>query len=415
MSTTRATLPKTIKDTASVFAILTKRRRSRDKGEQINPERVQRVKLKDTSRRSSNRLVITLDNYDGLIYGDDLLMRKGTLIGFRFGYPSSDRDAGDFVIKKRKPNGPSIDLECHEAKRNKHSRKPQNRTWTDVRRSDVARHLLARMGFSGSNLHVDDSELVLPIVTQHKQGDYQFLEDLADEEGKDFWFDEDGAHWEEPKRNQKPASRYRYKKGLIGIGNVIGDPEIEDFSNMVPGRIRVRGIDPKTGEEYVVSASDSSDPQEKVKNLIRLATTDAFMTPEEGDQDASGNDGFEVEDNIGARSKAEAKTAVDTLYKKYRYGGLKVKIPLIGDPFLFPRTISEVWGLGPTIDGYFWVKAVDHDMKPGSIYRSVVELNKDGLNKKGSGKGKSQHESTYWQDNVHGRPLHLVSGKGGLG
>jgi phage protein D len=413
MSTGRNPGPKSLQDTASVFAILTKRRRRKDKGEQINPERVLRIRFKDTSKRSSNRLVITLDNYDGLIYGDDLLMRKGTLIGFRFGYPSSDRDAGDFVIKKRKPNGTAIDLECHEAKRNKHSRKPQNRTWTDVRRSDVARHLLSRMGFSGSNLHVDDSELVLPHITQYKIADYQFLEDLADEEGKEFWFDDDGAHWEEPKRNQKPKNRYRYRKGLIGIGNVIGDPEIEDFSSHVPGRIRVRGIDPKTGEEYVVSASDSDDPQEKVKNLIKLASTDAFLTPEEGDQDASGNDGFEIEENIGARSKEEAKTAVDTLYKKYRYGGLKVKVPIIGDPFVFPRTIAELWGLGAAVDGYFWVKEVEHDLKPGQIYKTMVSLNKDGLNKK-KGRGKTKHQSTYWQDDVHAQPLHITPGKGGL-
>lgn len=404
-------------DNASPFVILTKRRRRRDSGEQINPERVQRVRFKDTSKKRTNRVLITLDNYDGLLYGDDLLMRKGTLTNLRFGYPNNDRDADDFVIKKRRPDGTSLELECHEAKRNRHSRKPNTRQWTHAKRSDVARHLLGRLGFSGNTLHVDDSDLVLPIITQYKKGDYQFLESLADEEGKDFWIDEDGAHWQHPPRSGRPANKFKYRKGLIGIGNVIGDPEIEDFSNHVPGRIRVRGIDPKTGEEYVVSASGTdTDPQERVKNLVKLASTDAFMTPEEGDSEASGNDGIEIEENIGARSKEEAKLAVDSLYKKYRYGGLRVKIPLIGDPFIFPRTIAEVWGIGPAVDGYFYIKEVDHDLRPGSAYKTTVTLTKDGLNRKGKGRGsKGNQQSTYWQDQVHAQPLHTTTGKGQLG
>jgi len=403
-----------IQDGASPFVILGKRKRRKDPDQSVYPERILQVNFKDTSRRSSNRLKIVLDNADGLLYGDDLLMRRGTLIHFRFGYPSSVRDAGDFVLKKRKPSGTNLELECHEAKRNKHSRKPNTRQWTDAKRSDVARHLLTRLGFSGGQLHVDESELVLPIITQFKQGDYQFLEDLADEEGKEFWLDDDGAHWEEPKRGQKPTRKHKYKRGLIGIGNVIGEPEIEDFGAHAPGRIRARGIDPVTGEEYVVSASDSVDPTEQVKGLIKLAETDGMMTPEEGDEFASGLEGYEIEENIGARTKAEAKLAVDTLYKKYRYGGLKVKIPLVGDPFLFPRTINEVWGLGPAVDGFFWVKEVNHSLQARSPFKTVVELNKDGLNRKRGGKIQKPpgQDSTYYQDDYHAQPLHLTSGGG---
>jgi phage protein D len=413
--TTEIHSPK-VQDGASPFVILGARKRTKDDDRQVYPERILRVNFKDTSRKSANRLKIVLDNGDGLLFGDDLLMRKGTLIHFRFGYPSSHRDAGDFVLKKRKPSGLNLELECHEAKRNKHSRKPNTRQWPDAKRSDVARHMLGRMGFSGSQLHVDESDLVLPLITQYNQGDYQFLENLADEEGKEFWFDDAGAHWEEPKRGEKPSRKYKYKKGLIGVGNVIGDPIIEDFGAHAPGRIRARGIDPITGEEYVVTASDSTNPDEAVKGLIKLAETDGMMTPEEGDENASGNEGFEIEEFIAARTKAEAKVAVDTLYKKYRYAGLKVKIPLNGDPFIFPRTINEVWGLGPAVDGYFWVKEVNHELQPGSAFKTTVELNKDGLNRKRGGKIQvpAGQESTYWRDNIHAVPLTLTAGGRGV-
>lgn len=376
-------VPRTTVDPASPYVILEARRRRRDRGSQIAGDRIiGEVRYKDTARHTSDRLLFTLDNADGLILSDELLMSKGTLIRLKFGYPGYDRDAGDFVLKKRKPSGLNMTFECHEAKRNKASRKLNTRQWTEVRRSDVVRQVLQRMGYSGGFLEVDTSELVLPIIIQMREGDYQFIERLADEEAKEFWIDADGAHWIEPARNKKPSRKIRYPKGLLVVGNVIGDPMIEDFGANAPGRITLHGIDPLTGEEFTVRSSDSTDPNERVKGLVKLNETDELMTPDEGDEEASGNDGFEIVDNTGARSREEAKLEADTLYKEYRYGALKVKIPVIMDPHLRPRRTVEVLGLGPAVDGKFYVKEVNHSISAEAFATSVVELNKDGLNKK---------------------------------
>jgi phage protein D len=375
--------PQTTVDPASPYVILEMRRRKKDKPIQIDGDRVLEVKYKDTARHTADRLTFTLDNADGLVLADPLLMRKGTLIRLRFGYPGLDRDAGDFVLKKRKPSGMNMTFECHEAKRSQISRKPNTRQWSDVSRSDVVRQILQRVGFSGSLLDVDNSELTsLPIITQMREGDYQFIERLADEEMKEFWIDADGAHWKEPARNKKPRRKIKYPKGLIVVGAVIGDPRIEDFSANAPGRITLRGINPLTGEEFEVRASDSDVPDEIVKGLVKLNETEDLMTPEDGDEEASGNDGFEIVDYTGARSKEEAKLEADTLYKEYRYGALKMKVPIVMDPHLKPRRTIEVLGLGSAVDGKWYVKEVNHTISPGQFATSEVELNKDGLNKK---------------------------------
>lgn len=371
-------------DLASPFVIVGARKRKRDSPRIVYQDRITGVKYKDTSRSMSDRLSVTLDNSDGLMYGDDLLMRKGTLISFKFGYPGYSRDVGDFVLKHRKPSGNNLVLECHEAKRTRHSRKPLSRHWTDARRSDVVTHMLTRMGFSASEQDVEPSDLVLPIITQHRIADYPFLEEMAEEEGKEFWIDGDGAHWKAPQRNQKPARKYRYSKGLIAVGNLTGRPKIDDLGHACPGRITLSGIDPLTGEEYTVKASGalSASSEEQVKGLIRLADSDSLLSPEDGDALASGNDGFEIVENVGARSKAEAKVMADTLFKRYQYGALAVKLPLLGDPWLLSRQIVECWGIGPAVDGYFWTKEVVHDLSPGKFFGSMAEINKDGLNRK---------------------------------
>jgi phage protein D len=390
--------PQTTVDPASPYVILEMRRRKRDTPIRIDGDRITgEVRFKDTARHTSDKLEFTLDNSDGLIFADSLLMSKGTLIRLKFGYPGYDRDAGDFVIKKRKPSGINMTFECHEAKRSKISRTPNTRQWSEVRRSDVVRQILQRVGFSGSLLDVDDSELVLPIIIQMREGDYQFIERLADEEMKEFWIDADGAHWKEPARNKKPRRKIRYPKGLIVVGAVIGDPTIEDFSANAPGRITLRGINPLTGEEFEVRASDTDVPDEIVRGLVKLNETDDLMTPEDGDEEASGNDGYEIVDNTGARSREEAKLEADTLYKEYRYGALKMKVPIVMDPHMRPRRTIEVLGLGPAVDGKWYVKEVKHTISPNDFSKSEVELNKDGLNKKRKAKSdlnfsRNQHD-----------------------
>jgi len=371
-------------DLNSPFAIVGVRKRRRDSPLLVYQDRLLAVKYKDTSRPQSDRLKITLDNKDGLLFGDDLLMRKGTLVSFKFGYPGYSRDVGDFVLKSRKSSGGHLVLECHEAKRTRHSRTPEDRQWSQIRRSDVATQVMTRMGFAASEIDVEMSDLVLPMITQHKIADYPFLESLARAEGKEFWTDQSGGHWKSAQRNQRPARKYRYRKGIIAVGNLAGEPKIEDFGHHCPGRITLRGIDPLTGEEYVVKASDpeSGSPEERVRGLIKLAESDALLSPDEGNTEAAGNDGFEIEENIGARSKAEAKNVADSLYKQYRYGALKIKVPLIGDPWLLSRQIIECWGIGPAVDGYFWTKELVHELAPARFFKTTAELTKDGLNKK---------------------------------
>lgn len=348
----------------------------------LYPDRFLRARYKDTSYRRSNRLELYFDNEDGALYGDDVLMRNGSIINFKFGYPGHDRDAGDFVIKDHKGQN-NLKVVCHERKRNRMARKPTSRVWEDAKRSEVVRLVLLQNGFESGAIEIDESTLVLPIICQNRESDIQLIDRLAREEHKEFWLDAKGAHWIDPKRGERPVKRFRKAKGIIGAEKITRMPNIDSFKAGVPGRITLKGIDPLSGEEYTVYGDENSN------GVVKLAETSDLQSVAVGDVEDGSDAGYEWTRNAGSRSKAEAQILADSLYKEYRYGALKMKLNVMGDPWHLPRTIIEVWGVGPMIDGYFWCKEVDHDITARGSYGCVLELNKDGLNKKGRPKQKS--------------------------
>lgn len=376
-------LAQIIEDLSDPYVICRIREKRGRQWRLLYQDRFVRAHYKDTARRRTNRLELYFDNRDMSLFGDDVLMRKGSEISFTFGYPSRDRDAGIFVIKGHDASA-NLKVTCHERKRNKLGRLTKARYWEDAKRSEVVRLVLLQSGIPSASIEIDESALALPIITQTRESDLQLIERLAREEHKEFWLDKAGAHWVEPKRGQKPVKRFKVTKGLIGAGEITGYPKIESFGAGVPGRITLRGIDPLSGEEYTVHGDENSD------GLILLADTDDLETIEEGDAGARGNSGYEITRNVGSRSKAEAQILADSIYKEYRYGALKMKLPVRGDPWHLPRTITEIWGYGPFIDGYFWVKQVDHDIGARGFFKSELTLNKDGLNRKGKPKQKSE-------------------------
>lgn len=392
-------------DLASPAVTLHGRRREKDKGVLLYPDRLIGMKFTDTAYKRTNKVEVVFDNRDGLLSADNLLMKKGSLIRLGFGYPGAWRDAGDFVIKNRKPARGKLGVICHEFKRNKMSRTPPARHWYDAKRSDVVVDLLKRNGFTESQIEIDESILVLSEILQFSIGDFQFMEDLAREENREFWIDEQGPHWIKPRRNAKPAQRYKYKNGMISIGVLAAEPEVLAIGAGVPGRITFKGIDPSTGESYTVSAANTGDPKEAVEDLITLADTEDIDTVEQGDEDSDGNSGLDIERSVGYMPRAQAKTMVDTLYKEHTYAATRLKLQIFGDPFIEPRKIVGVWGLGPMIDGHFYTKTAVHPINNSSAYITTVECHKDGLNKKG-GKQKNKQEAPDWAFDQHfaGRP-----------
>lgn len=369
-------------DFNSPFANVTVRKSKRSESRSIS-ELITGFRFTDSGGVSTSKVEITLDAEDGWVWGDDLLMRKGSLLNVQFGYPGMVRKLGDFALKIPKGGRETLTLTAHPTKRNRMVRRREPRTFTKMRKSDVARTIFRENGIS--KWYIDQTKDVLDTIVQGNEGDWEFLQRLAYSENFELYTDDAGAHFEKPNRGQAASKVLRYVRegkkrsyDVVGIG-IIEDWSMDDFSAHTPGRIVMRGYDPIAGQFYKVVADEDSAQPEKFAETLGIAT------PDEGDRDSEGQVGMEIELTSGARTQEEAQREADALYKKYRYAALKLELTTTGDPYLMSRKVIVVEGLGAALDGRWWVKEVVHDISNG--YGCTVKLNKDGLNKKGAKKG----------------------------
>ena len=362
-----------VADPLSPFYVVSYRRRSDRKLVDIT-HRASKVSLTHTGTRKTNKMDVNLDNADQSLFSNSDLMKKGTILTCTFGYPGNTVNAGEFAIKTQRASRTELSIAAHEAKRSTMLRRTRSRVFEDQRRSDVVRIVLLDHGFDG--FIGEPTDEVLPTITQTRdETDWEFLQRLARLENREFFLATDGAHWEKPRRKQAPARLLRYVKNSIGVGHIL-EWSADSVETGLPGRIIMKGWDPLTGREFSVQASDDDT------ELDRLSQDTDFFDPDEGDRDASGTIGRDLTLNIEAVTESDAKRRVDSLYKELRYSALKMDVTCIGDPTLRARQVILIEGIGPALDGAFWVKEVIHTLGEGG-YQCSLKLTRDGLNKIG--------------------------------
>lgn len=333
--------------------------------------RVVSVKHKDTSGRQSPTVELTLDNADEYLMSWPDLWLKGSVIQVTYGYPGAMRDAGEFVTKEYKGNSKTVSITAYEAKRNKVSRKPNRRTWKRVTRSQAVRDVLSAAGITNDVLFIEDTDQVIESITQ-TESDWPFCKRMADLEGRAFYASPEGIYWVRSNHQKAPTHLFRHVKGVVGADMIL-DYEVESFGANLPGKIKLRGRDPITKRPFEVYADD-----EAVQELDPIVVSQDFVTPEEGDREDQGNDGYEIVSNVGSRSEAEAKRLADMLYKEYRHSAAKLTLKLCGDPTVRLHSMIMVWGIGPVVDGIYQVKEAEHDLSK-SGYTTNVKVGRDGL------------------------------------
>jgi len=335
--------------------------------------RVESLTHVDSGTRRTSTLEVELDNRDDYVVAQFDLMRKSAIWRARYGYPNLVREAGEFVAKEHEGNAKRIVVRAYERKRSRSARRMQPRTWRDVTRSQVVRDVLRKLGIPAHQVHVTDTTTRYPTITQAAEDDWSFLQGLADLQGFDLWADEGGVYWMRAPRDKRPSHLFRRVRNAIGIG-YIQDYDIDSFGAGVPGRVVLKGRDPRRKTTYEVVADGT-----QTEDLVLLADSESLVTPDDGDRQNT-DDGYELRRNIGMRSAKEAKRLAEAIYKEYRYGALKLKLKVFGDPTLRTHRVVMVWGIGPTVDGLYAVKTVRHTF--GAGYECEVELQRDGIQKK---------------------------------
>jgi len=352
----------------SVIAVLGGKKKSEPR---FLLDRVESVEYLDSGTEETSRITVALDNSDEILQYDPDLMGTAAVLGYTFGYVGLTFDAGQFVIKEFSGKMGELRVVAHERQRSRLSRARVARVWEACKRSDAVRSVLGAHGFIGDQLHVDDTTDTIATITQTSETDWEFVQRLANLEGREFYLDTDGIHWEKPRRKEKPSRLLRFVKNPIGLGEII-DYGWEKISAGIPGRIVFKGFDPLRKKAFIAEATRATVP-----GLDDLVDTPGPESPADGNRLAKGNTGFEVVQNLGARTVEEAKRLADSLFRECRYGAMNVKLNVVGDPTLKARTVVAVWGIGPGVDGLHWLKEANHTIGQG--YETKLDLTREGL------------------------------------
>jgi phage protein D len=327
----------------------------------------------DSGRRSTTKIDLSLRNDDESLFYDADLMRKGTILGLRLGFPGLMIDAGQFVIKNHSGDMGTLKITATERKRSKMTRKKLRRYWEGVPRSTAVREVL-RNHFPDGHLHIEDTKDPIDSITQRNEHDWQFCYRQAQLAQYEMYIDETGLHWEKPKRNSRPSRYLRFIKNPIGLGEIISY-SFEGLSTGIPGRFTLKGKDHLTKKPFSVSVTKAS-----VTENIELVETLGADDPDEGDLEDRGDTGHEIVRNTGAKNLVEAKELAQAMFKESRWGGLKMSLETIGDPTVRSRRVVAIYGIGPALDGLWWVKTVTHTI--GGDYKQKIDLTREGLAKK---------------------------------
>jgi phage protein D len=259
---------------------------------------------------------------------------------------------------------------CKERKRGKMARKKISRRWDDVHRSFAVWEVLMNH-FPESSIHIDDTKMPVGAINQQGETDWQFVTRQAQLAQREYYLDEKGVHWEIPRRNQKPSRLLRFVDSPIGVGEIISY-SFQGLGAGIPGRVVLKGKDFYTKKPFIETVDRSN-----AEDFFEMTITAGAEAPDEGDQLEQGDNGREIVRNSGARTAAEARELANAIYKEARYGALKMRMELVGDPTMRSRRVVMVWGIGPAIDGLWWAKTVTNTWSGG--FRQSADLTREGL------------------------------------
>ena len=320
----------------------------------------------DDEELKAQKLSLTVNNYD-LSNFDNPIWRKGSLLAASWGYVGDTTPTYECIIQSvigfqtLTVEAIARSIEMHKVQR--------TRKWLSVKRSDVVQLVAAENGYSGDQLHLTDSVVVLPYVHQVRETDAQLLQRLARAEGWYFHVDYDGLHFHERKLKQAPLREYTWF-GDPGRGDILASPNIENDVTAKPASITLAGRDPLAKTDYKVTA-DNTTPRESLAPAIELIDT---VTGEATYQPAAGQTTIAptTELNEGAALRKAQGQFRDT-----QLTTVKLTLPVVGDPRVRAKSIVKVNGLRTLSGNYYVTKAVDTVVASGG-FTQTLSLRRDG-------------------------------------
>lgn len=328
------------------------------------------------SERQADKLKLTVDNYD-LQHFDDPVWKKGTAITVRWGYPGRMAPERRLIITK--VTGAlklAIEARAESVLLNRVTR---CRVFDGMRRSDVAASIAEENGYGSDARDIEDTDVVLPHVTQARQTDAQFLMRMAREEGFEFFVDFDGFHFHARRTGQRPVRRFRYFTDP-GMGEVLTF-NVENDVTARPGRVRVQSRNAEEGEDSESTADTTGATSAQFRRTVGAAREALAPIIEMIDPDTRAS---HIETNVAQEDTAPASSpnAADLArvaharQRRHQQTAVKLNFEAIGDALMLAKTVIQMEGLGRRLSVRYYVKEVVH--KLGGSYKMTVKGISDG-------------------------------------
>lgn len=313
----------------------------------------------------AQKLSLTVNNYD-LSNFDRPIWRKGALLAASWGYVGDTTPTYEAVIQNVK--GFTV-LTVESIARSILMHKVQKtRKWTGMTRSQVVTIVAGENGYSGDQLHLSDSKVVLPAIHQVRETDAQLLQRMARAEGWYFHVDYDGLHFHERKLAQAPLREYTWH-GDPGRGDILAMPSIENDVTAKPASITLVGRDPLGKKDFKVTA-DNTTSRESLAPALEVIDT---VTGESTFQPASGQTTVAPTSEL---NEAAAQRKADGQYRDVQLTVVKLTLPVVGDPRVRAKSIVTVNGIRSLSGNYFAAKVKDSVSASG--FTQTLALRRDG-------------------------------------
>lgn len=352
----------------------------------------------EDSEKKADKLVLTVDNWD-LSNFDDPAWKKGNILEVSWGYPGEMAPAREVVVQKVTGfQALNVEGQAKSVLMNKVAR---CRTFENAKRSDVARQVAEENGYGSQLQDIEDTAEILPIITQARMTDAQFLRRLADREGFEFYVDFDGFHFHQRRLGQRPVRVFRWYTAPE-VGEVLSI-NIENDVTAKPGAVSVRGRDPITRQDIDERGSNATTERESLAPVIEV------VDPETGAVSIQRRNASEDVRPSPDASAGTARREADARYRRAQQTTVELTATVLGDPAILAKTVVEFQGISQRLSGKYWVKEAKHKID-GSGYTIEMRCLRDGTSELGgvpSG-GRPNRENAEDADPDALRPVEVV-------
>lgn len=343
-------------------------------------DRLLSFKFED-SEGSADKLTLTLDNYDLLLF-DDPAFRKGMRLDVTWGYPGQMAPTRTTVVTKI-TGGTTITVEARAMSVALNTVVKSRQFAQGLTRSQIARKIAAEYGYKrpGVDLHVDETTVRLSTTNQARLTDAQYLQRMANLEGFRFYIDQDGFHFKRRRLGQAPAKTLIYFVEQQR-GDIISF-SIENDVTAKPGRTKVMGRDPVnkkdvegeasntllTGQAGLTTFRDVID-EESASTVNDVAVPGGPTTLKKAVGQGETRPTSATDSEV---AKAQARGKFDAVHQT----AVKMKVTIVGDPTILAKSVIRLEGFGKRLSGPYYVRKVSHSGTEQG-YTCELELVSDG-------------------------------------